>query len=117
MPPLVGPSVPSVLPPRPNTPLMVQATMPPRAPRREHLAAIKPPEPEEHPVYAPVVQAFASQQPVQPIHRPSVQQAAAGLQAAPYPVPAPFVGSALGMARTQLPPPVPVAGSGGYFGQ
>jgi hypothetical protein len=107
-----GPS--TVLPPRPNTPLMVQATVPPRpAQRPVRIAAAKPREvePVSRPVYAPVMQAFASPFTPQPIHQPSVQQAAA--VAPSYGESAPYVGSALGMARTMLAAPVPVGASQG----
>jgi hypothetical protein len=115
-PPVLSQTAPStVLPPRPNTPLMVQATPPARpAPRPVRMAAAKPREvePVSRPVYAPVMQAFASQFPPQPIHQPSVQQAAAVVPSPSYSQSAPYVGSALGMARTTLAAPVPVAAQG-----
>jgi hypothetical protein len=94
------------LPPRPTAPLMVQAKLPPHP---VQMAATKPrePEPVYHPVYAPVVQAFASQTP-QVIRPPLMQQAAAGLPQS-YGDAAPYVGSALGMAGRTLAAPVPVA--------
>jgi hypothetical protein len=117
-PPLMVQTAPStVLPPRPTTQLLVRATVPSR-PHPMRMAAAKPEaEPVSHPMYAPVVPAFASPTPQQPIHQPSVQQASAGLPPTPYGGPAgstgygavPFVGSALGMARTMLSAPVPVA--------
>ena len=58
-------------------------------------------------LYAPVVPAFASQKPAQPIYPATMQHASAGLPEAPgY---APYVGSALGMAHATLAPPVPVS--------
>jgi hypothetical protein len=103
LPTQTGPA--AVLAPRPITPLMVQAKPPARP---VQMAAAKPrePEPVYHPVYAPVVQAFASQSP-QVIRPPMMQQAAAGLPQS-YGEPAPYVGSALGMAGRTLAAPVPV---------
>jgi hypothetical protein len=95
----------AVLPPRPNTPLMVQAK-PPAHPVQMAAAKPREPEPVYHPVYAPVVQAFASQTP-QVIRPPMMQQAAAGLPQT-YGEAAPYVGSALGMAGRTLAAPVPV---------
>ena len=59
--------------------------------------------PAPRPYYAPVMPAYAPTQVV--IHAPTVQRASAIEQ----PEPAPFVGSALGMARSMLAAPVPVA--------
>lgn len=94
-----------VLPARPSAPLMVQAKPPARP---AQMAAAKPrePEPVYHPVYAPVMQAFASQAP-QAIRPPLMQQAVAGL-APSFNEPSPYVGSALGMAGHSLAPPVPM---------
>ena len=76
----------------------------PAAPRV--LVAAKPKEPEPaaapRPLYAPVMPAYAPTPVV--IHAPTVQTASAVEQQ-----PAPFVGSALGMARSLLAAPVPVA--------
>jgi hypothetical protein len=110
--PLLTPPGPgTVLPARPSAPLMVQAKPPARP---VQMAAAKPrePEPVYHPVYAPVVQAFAAQAP-QAIRPPLMRQASAGLPQSSYGnqsygEPAPFVGSALGMAGRTLAPPVPV---------
>jgi cell division protein FtsL len=117
--PLMVQTAPStVLPPRPTAPLVVQAApaapavqlaaaRPPAPPKPVRLAAAKPVEhePVGHPVYAPILPAFASQMPRQPIHAPMVQQAAAQMGSEP----APYVGSALGMAHTMLAAPVPVS--------
>jgi hypothetical protein len=105
-PPLLTQSGPAaIVPPRPSAPLMVQAKQPAHP---VQMAAAKPrePEPVYHPVYAPVVQAFASQTP-QIIRPPMMQQAAAGLPQT-YGDSAPYVGSALGMAGRTLAAPVPV---------
>ena len=74
--------------PREAEPAPVVATAPAAAPR---------------PYYASVMPAYA---PAPVIHAPTVQVASA---VAPTPPPAPYVGSALGMARTMLSAPVPVA--------
>jgi hypothetical protein len=107
--PLGQPGPAPVLPSHLGFPLMVQAKLPPKPKPPLVMAAAKPrePEPVYHQVYAPVVQAFASQNAPQSIRPPMVQQASAGLSQ-PYNPPAPFVGSALGMARTNLAAPVPV---------
>jgi hypothetical protein len=116
--PLVAQTAPStLLPRRPSTPLFVQATPaapavqlaashPPAPPKPVRLAA-KPVErePVRQPLYAPVLPAFASQIPRQTIHAPMVQRAAAEMSSEPTP----YVGSALGMARTTLAAPVPVS--------
>lgn len=73
----------------------------PRERERDYAAAR--PEPEPRPFLAPVMPAYAPAPVV--IHAPTVQTAAA---MAP-PAPSPYVGSALGMARTPLAAPVPVA--------
>jgi hypothetical protein len=120
--PLMVQTAPStLLPPRPAGPLVVQAT--PAAPALQvaaahvaappkpvRLAAARPAdrEPVRHPVYAPILPAFASQMPRQAIHAPMVQQAAAEMSSEP----APYVGSALGMAHTTLAAPVPVSSAG-----
>jgi hypothetical protein len=95
--------------PHPSAPLMAQAK-----PARPVQMAAKPrePEPVYHQVYAPVVQAFASQTP-QRIRPPMMQQASVGLPPS-YGEAAPFVGSALGMAGRTLAAPVPV---GAVLGQ
>ncbi len=124
--PLLVQTAPStVLPPRPPAPMVVQATpaapavqlaaahpLPAPAPPKPapvRVAAAKPPEREtvrqQHPVYAPILPAFASPVPRQPIHAPMVQQAAAEMSSEP----APYVGSALGMAHSTLAAPVPVS--------
>ncbi|MEJ1975168.1 MAG: hypothetical protein WDN49_03020 [Acetobacteraceae bacterium] len=61
------------------------------------------------PLYAPVMSAFASGAQAQAIHAPTVQRTAAGLGETE----APFVGSALGMARTPLAAPVPISAADG----
>ena len=103
------PGKPAVLAQNPPS-VTVPSLLAPKLPRTIKVAAAKPrePEPVYHPVYAPVMQAFASQAPVQQIRPPSVQQAAAGLPSQSY-APPPYVGSALGMARTSLSAPIPVA--------
>ena len=110
LPPMVAQSGPApVLVTHAAAPLMVQAKLPPKPKPPLQMAAAKPrePEPVYHQVYAPVVQAFASQNQQQPIRPPMMQQASAGLPQ-PYNPPAPFVGSALGMAHSNLAAPVPV---------
>ena len=62
------------------------------------------PVPAPRPYYAPVMPAYAPTPVV--IHAPTVQVASA---VAPTPPSAPYVGWALGMARTMLSAPVPVA--------
>ena len=109
VPPLMaqtGPA-PVLVAPHPLAPLMVQAKLPPKPKPPLLMAAAKPKEPEPvyHHVYAPVMQAFASPNPQQPIRPPTYQQASVSQSYSP---PAPFVGSALGMARTSLAAPVPV---------
>ena len=99
---------------RPNA-LIAQAAQAHPA-RHERLALAKPPEERPaNPVFAPVVPAFASQQPPQPIRPPTLQQASV-VQPPSYTSAPPFVGSALGMGRTTLPAPVPVGGAGGPGG-
>ncbi len=91
----------------------------PAAPRV--LAAFRPsereavPEPTARTTYASAAPAY-----VPAVHAPAMQTAAVqaavgagGIQTASV-QPAPFVGSALGMARTMLPAPVPVAAALGY---
>ena len=99
--------------PKPAAPPVQLAALPapkPAAPRLFALA--KPhdadPAPAKPPFYAPVMPAYAPT-PVM-IHAPMVQTASAVQQ----PSPAPYVGSALGMARSALAAPVPVASSMGY---
>ena len=111
LPPMIaqtGPA-PLLVAPHPVAPLMVQAKLPPKPKPPLLMAAAKPrePEPVYHHVYAPVVQAFASPNSQQPIRPPTYQQASVGLPQ-PYNPPAPFIGSALGMARSNLAAPVPV---------
>lgn len=117
-PTLVAQSVPAITAPaRPVVPVMAQATTP--APRAVRVAA-RPheTEPVYRAVYAPVVQAYASQTPyasqapVQMQRQPVIQQASAGLPSS-YGGSTPYVGSALGMARMTLPAPIPVGASPG----
>ena len=91
-------------PPAPTSKPAAHAAPPrPAAPPRV-LAAYRPArEAEPHPVFAPVLPAFAPV-PVA-VHAPRVQTASAIAE----PQPSPYVGSALGMARTMLAAPVPVA--------
>ena len=63
-------------------------------------------------VYAPILPAFASQTPPAP-RAPTLQRASAGLPDAPVP----YVGSALGMARTGLAAPVPMSDAGASYGR
>ena len=89
-------------------PVQLAAARPKPAP---HVLAAKPREPEPmvaaapapRPYYAPVMPAYAPTP--YAIHAPTLQTASAMVQ----PQPAPFVGSALGMARSMLAAPVPVA--------
>ncbi len=94
----------------PATATLAAANPPPHA---SYAAAYAPPP---SPVYAPIVSAFASQKPSQPARAPVMQRASAGLSeatysSAPYNAPAPYVGSALGMAHGALAAPVPVGGA------
>jgi len=102
LPPLTV-SGPAPVLPHPSAPLMTQAK-----PAHPVQMAAKPrePDPVYHPVYAPVMQAFASQTP-QAIRPPMMQQASVGLPQS-YGDTAPYVGSALGMAGRTLAAPVPV---------
>lgn len=90
--------------PAPARPPVVAAAPPrPAAPRVA--VAAKPREPDAppaapRPLFAPVMPAYAPAPMV--IHAPSVQTASAVTP------PSPYVGSSLGMARTNLPAPVPV---------
>ena len=114
MPPVVQ-AAPAPMLQHPSTPMMAQANIPARAAQPMQVAAHLP-EPA-HNGYAP----FASGYAAPPMRAPTVQQAAAGLPAAPYAGAAsyagatpyagaaPYIGSALGMSRTGLPAPVPVA--------
>ena len=64
--------------------------------------------PDSSAVYAPILPAFASQKPAQPIHPATVQHASVGMPDA-YASATPFVGSALGMAHATMAAPVPVS--------
>lgn len=93
-------------------PLVAQAVPATPAPRTVRVAARpRETEPVYRAVYAPVVQAYASQAPVQMQRQPTLQQASAGLPSSYGSTP--FVGSALGMARMTLPAPIPVGASPG----
>ncbi len=99
-----GAPKPTVLAAAASVPNAASPTPKPALPRV--LAAARPPAaeaaPAAHPLYAPVMPAYAPT-PVL-IHVPTVQAASAV-----QPMPAPYVGSALGMARSLLAAPVPVA--------
>lgn len=109
VPPTVKPD-----PIRHATPLQVAQAAPAQASPRVVRVAARPrdAEPVYRAVYAPVVQAYASQAPVQMQRQPTMQQASAGLPSS-YGSSTPFVGSALGMGRMTLPAPVPVGASPG----
>ena len=99
-------------PSKATPPLQLAAARPAAKPVAPHQLAAKPREPEPtalaaappppRPYYAPVMPAYAPTPVV--IHAPTVQTASAVEQQ-----PGPFVGSALGMARSFLSAPVPVA--------
>ncbi len=82
---------------------------PPRPARPTMVASLAKPA---HPLFAPVVRAYEPSS--LGVHAPTIQTASASAPAAPPPVP--FVGSALGMARTGIAPPVPVPQAGGLAG-
>ncbi len=103
-------------PPSPVATVQIAAPAKPPRPMRarpselgETFAAVLPPP---KPFYAPVVRVVATSALASSagpaVHAPTLQQVS---EVVPQPAPgtSPMVGSSLGMARTMLPPPVPVA--------
>lgn len=100
----VTPPVHRVTKPHDEPASMVKVASQPLRPSYAHDAGV---------VYAPILPAFASQAPPPAPRAPTMQRASAGLPDAP----APYVGSALGMARTGLAAPVPMSDAGASYGR
>ena len=113
-------------PPTPPLVTLAQAPTPitptPIMPTPAHVAPSRPARPtvlasaaKPRPLYAPVVPVYEASPVPAPamVHAPTVQTASVTAPWAAEPT-TPYVGSALGMARTGLAPPAPVAPGAGY---